>query len=220
MKINLIKFHRKRLTQFDEITRIRLILLAWVSILTALIIPVISSLYYLLSIHFDNYIIESATILSIIAFIENFGLKLVKKVMNTFSFSNIFLILIFFDIIWGFIGLLWFYDKTLFVWFDSILVMVHAVFVMAFGYSLNNYITYFHNEKYTLFQEYRNDLMAEASIIGTALSVILNGISTKIDILFFSGGIFILAFYQFKYLKIFKKYDFRYMYRYMKSRKK
>jgi len=214
-----INFHIKKLNKFDEVTKIRLILLAAILILISLITPVISSLYYLLNIKFDNYIIESVTIISAIGFLKNIGLKFIKHIMNNISFSNIYKILIGFDILWGFSSLLYFYNPVYFIWVDSIISMIHATFLMAFSNSLSNYMTYFNADKYTMFQNYRNDLMSEFTILGMVLSIIFTLISIKLDIMMFFIGIILLAFYQIKFIKVFEKYDFKYMLRYKRAMK-
>ena len=214
---NYIINHLNNLNNFDKITKIRLVLMATVIVITSLIFPVISSLYYLFHLNIGSIAIESATIISAFVFVKNIGIKLVEKILDKLSFSKIFTYTIVLDIMWGALTLLYFYNKVYFLWFDAILGMFQAVFLIAFGTALNNYMTYFHNDQYTSFQNYRNKLVAEATMLGTFLSIVVTALSIKVAVIIFSISMIAIGVFEIGFINEFKKYDFKYMLKYKKS---
>ena len=216
--VGLINYHKKKLNQFDYITKIRLILLTNIIILMEIITPIYSQYYYILGIG----AIPAATIIAMFDFIKTIFIKLVKKIMLNISFSNIYKILMFMDLAWAITVLTYFLDPQkpiVMLWVDLILGIIQTPFSIAFGNGLNNYINYFYSNLYSKFQNYRMDILAEAGILGLILSIVLSYISIKLAIVIFSIGMFINFLFQLKTLKEFKKYDFKYMYRYKKSLK-
>ena len=215
LKIGIIKYHIKRINQFDEITQFRLKSLIIVTLLVDLIIPIYSQYYNLLKIG----TIEAATILAFFGILKKIGTKLTIFVMNNFSFSNIFLGVIITDILWILSSLTYFISPQCMVWSDLFVSVLQLPFLFAFSNSLNNYINYFYPKKYTLFQNYENDIFAEIGILGLIFSVILTSISIGLTIIVFSIGMFFNTIYQIKNFNLFKKYNFRYMFNYKKSLK-
>ena len=215
-KIGFIKYHIKRLNKFDEITKFRLLLLAYILIIIEIIMPVLGQLKHLLSI--DKYQIEAATIIALFSMLATFGQKIVKYIQKTTSFSNIYRTLVVFDILWALSSLTYFINPVLMIWIDSILALIHGTFQIAFTQSLNNYITYFKNENYTNFQNYRNDIVSEFALIGTLLSIIISYLGgIEWNIIVFSISMLMFNMFQIRNWNIFEKYDFKYMLRYHKN---
>jgi hypothetical protein len=212
----LLKFHIKRLNYFDEITRFRLILLAIITFLMEIIFPVMSQFYG----HLSFGSLEAATIIGIFAFFKQVGAKLVNYILNRFSFSKLFLIVVILDLLWVISTITFFINPIYMIWGDMIISTIQIPFIWAFSTALSNYINYFYPDDFTMFQNYRNDLMAEVGIAGIIFSIILTYISLKVTVIVFEIGMLITFIFQIKYYKRFKKYDFRYMYRYKKSLKK
>jgi hypothetical protein len=141
-------FHIKNINYFDEVTRIRLILLAGITLLTQILFPVLSQFMYLL----ETPTVAAATIIGVFALFKTLGMKFVKMIQYNLSFSNIFLAVIIFDILWIISSATYFISPKIMIWADSILGVFHVPFLWAFSNSLNNYITYFFNDTYTKFQ--------------------------------------------------------------------
>lgn len=220
MKFGFIRFHKKRLKKFDEITKFRLIVLAYINILMAFIWPIMVQFYSYLEVNINDFIIHTATIISVFGILKTFGEKMVKTISNNFSFSRIFLIIIILDVFMG-IGILFYFVsiKTM-LWIDLCISTIQLPFFLAYSNSLNNYLTYFQKEDFTFFQNYRADLNAETRLLGLILAGIITLLSIKIAILIFVCGILILSVYQFSYYKMFKKYDFKYLLNYKRNLKR
>jgi len=213
--VGFIRYHIKKLRQFDDLTKFRLQLLISVTLLVDIIIPVYSQYYGLL--HLGT--IQAATILAFFGILKKIGIKMINFIMDNFSFSNIFLNVIALDILWAVGTATYFISPQYMVWCDLFVSVLQLPFIWAFSNSLNNYITYFHSEKYTNFQNYKNDILAEVGIIGLVISIILTYIGIKIAIITFIFGMLFNAFFQIKNFKLFRQNDFKYMYNYKKNRR-
>ena len=219
-KIGFIKFHQKHLKRFNEIIRFRLIVLGYINILMSFLYPVMAQFYSLLKLTVNDIVIHSATIIAIFGIIKTFGEKTVKLISDKMSFSSIFVSIVILDILIT-IGIGFFYISPKYmIWIDMILSAIQFPFFIAYSNSLNNYINYFYPKDLTNFQNYRADLNAETRLLGLILSVILTFISIKIAVGVFVIGMISLSLWQLKYINMFKKYDFRYMINYYKSKKK
>jgi hypothetical protein len=217
--LNLLRFHTKRIRKFDDITQIRLILLGFITILLEIIFPILGQYYGHLKITINDILIQSATIIAFFSFLKQIGMKIVKFIMDNFSFSNVFKIMILTDTLWVLGTSLFFVDPIYMLWSDLLIGTIQLPFFISFSNMLNNYITYFYNEKFTFFQEYKNELLAESGIVGLLLSMTLTFISIKLAISIFIVGMIGVIFFQIKSIHKFKKEDFKYMYKYKKSKR-
>jgi len=213
--MGLIKYHIKKLKQFDEITKYRLIMLGLITLSVEMILPVLSQFYYLLK--FNT--IEAASIIAFFSILKKIGQKLVKYIMNNFSFSKIFLIIIIFDFLWTIGTSFYFINKALMAWFDLIIGTLQLPFIIAFSMNLNNYIMFFYKNSYVNFQNYKNDVLAESALIGLLLSFSLSLFSLKLVVFLFMFLMICVFIFQINIYNKFKKYDFKYMYNYKKFQK-
>jgi len=213
--MGLIKYHIKKLKIFDEITKYRLILLGLITIAVEMILPVLSQYYYLLKIN----TIEAASIIALFSILKKIGQKLVKYIMNNFSFSKIFLIIIIFDFLWTIGTSFYFINKNIMIWLDLIIGTIQLPFIIAFSMNLNNYIMFFYKNSYVNFQNYKNDVLAESALLGLILSFSLSLISLKLIIILFLIIMSCVFIFQINIYNKFKKYDFKYMYNYKKFQK-
>jgi len=213
--MGIIKYHIKKLKIFDEITKYRLILLGLITIAVEMILPVLSQYYYLLKIN----TIEAASIIALFSILKKIGQKLVKYIMNNFSFSKIFLIIIIFDFLWTIGTSFYFINKNIMIWLDLIIGTIQLPFIIAFSMNLNNYIMFFYKNSYVNFQNYKNDVLAESALLGLILSFSLSLISLKLIIILFLIIMSCVFIFQINIYNKFKKYDFKYMYNYKKFQK-
>ena len=209
---------KKRFNEFSEVTKFRLISFAMFMFGMELILSVLVQLQgqYL---KIESWHIEAATILGIVFIFKELGQKLIPYIMANMKLSYIFKVLIILDFIWAIGTLFYFYNITYMIWFDTMLGMFHTIFVVAYSFSLNNYIVYFENDKYSKFQNFRNELGINVSLVALSLSVVLSAISISFNIIAFLIVMFGFVLYRIININIFDKNDFKYLLNYKKSMK-
>jgi len=214
---NFIDNHKKNYLYFDEVTRVRLLNAGFGIFIINIIIPVVSQYYYLLKVNVGDYIIPAATIIGAIGFAKSVAGKFNEKILKSFSFSNLFIITICFDIMFNISALLYFVSLKWFIWTDAIIAIFSIVFGIAFMNALNNYVTYFQPEKYTKLQNYRTSLWADATIGGTIVSIILTAISIKLAVIVAIIFGLVTTLYMLTQINKFVDMNFKFMLRYHKS---
>jgi len=211
------KNHKKEFYSFSEITQVRLVGLVIFLFIINLYMPIITSLK---GIYLTIFGLSPATIIALFSIASIAIVKISPWLMKNVKFSNLYLLSIILNSLFIISGLLYFYSPSLFVWIDSFISIFDAAVYWALSNTFSNYIHYFEPESYSSFQNYRMIIISEVEIVAFTLSAILTGFfSYGISILALSIVGIILFIYQISKLKMFKKYDFVYMYRYHKDLK-
>lgn len=218
-KIKYIENFKKEFEYFDEITKLRIAFSFIMSLLYAPIFPILAQFTYLMNVNVENKIIPAAVVVGFISLIQTFSTRFTKKILDVFSFSNLFKSIIVIDILAAIGFLSYFVSPKLMVFTDSFIDAIAIILGMAYRMAINNYVTYFHNDSYTRMQNIMTKIYADANSIGLIAGIILTAISIKVAVLFFSITIIIVALWATKYIKLFERYDFLYMLHYKRNTK-
>jgi hypothetical protein len=209
--VKFINWHIKNLNKFDEITKFRLICLGIITILLNLYSPVLSEYKYLLDLTINHKLIAASTIIGILSLIQIIGEKFVPYIINNTKFSVIYKWYVILTFLFGISSLLYFYDKKLFIFVDSIIGIFSSIILILYSQVLTNYMSYFHHKSFTKFQNYRTHLLVEASVIGLSLSIFLSFLSNKLNVFVFFFGMMAYCFFLIKNWNKMDKYDFIYL---------
>jgi hypothetical protein len=206
-----IKWHLKNLNNFDEITKFRLICLAIIMIMLNLYIPVLVEFKYLLNLTIGQKIIAASTIIALINFLQILVEKFIPKIIIKTKFSLIYKSYVIIIFLFGLSSLLYFYNKKIFIFVDSILGILINLVTILYSQVLTNYMSYFYSKDFTKFQNYRTHLIVESSMLGLIISIILSFYSNNLNVILFFIGMMIYSLFLFKNWNIMNKYDFSYL---------
>jgi len=219
-KINFINFHIKNLNKFDEITRIRLIVMGISFFIMEMFIPIVTEFKgKFLYIEFNNKIIYPATIIAILGIAKTIAEKGIPYLLDHTSFVAIFKLKITIEVLMLFSLFLFFIDKRFFVFVDSIMGILLSIVIIIYSSTLTNYISFFHNTNFANFQNYRFHLIAETTLVGLSTSALLSYIDKNLNIIFAIILFTFLIIYEIRKIESFKKMNFRYMFMYHKNKK-
>jgi len=217
----LINYHKRNLQSFNEVTRFRLVVLMVILIIIEVTFPSITQLQgtYL---HIHNWEVIPATIIAGFGIIKLILQKFGKRVLKTTKPSVIFKAYVIISSFWMPSLFLYFYDPTLMIWVYSILGIIDGFIMFVYSTTISNFMVYFEHDKYTKFQNYRNDILTELGLIGAILSFVISyffGIGGVILFTNCTVGTFFM-YYTIKNYNLLDTYDFAYMMKYHRGLRK
>jgi hypothetical protein len=172
--------------------------------------------------HISSLGIIPATILAGVGIIKLFAQKFSKTVLYTTKPSVIFKSYVIISSLWIPSEFLYFYDPQIMIWVYTILGIVDGFIMFIYSTTLGNFMVFFEQNKYTRFQNYKNDILTELGLIGAILSFIISfqfGIGGVIIFSTCTVGLF-FSYYTIKNFYILDKYDFAYMLKYRRGLRK
>ena len=108
------------------------------------------------------------------------------------------------------ISMLYFVNPMLMIYGDAIIIVAEIIIFSAYSISLTNYITKYYSESVPEFQIVKNELDADASIIGLVIATLCTMISLDFAIMFFIAFNFCFSVFMIWNWNYFKKYEVKY----------
>lgn len=221
-EMKFFKFHIENIKSFDEIIRTRLITMGIAFFIMELFIPVVAEFkgkYLYININTHN-LIYPATIIAVLGIIKTILEKFIPSILDKISFVNIFKLKIFVDLLTLLTLFLFFINKQIFTFAESIMSIFLGITIIIYSTTLSNYISFFHNKDFANFQNYKIHLIAETTLLGLSVSALLSYINITLNIVLAISLFAILIIYQIKNIVFFEKVNFKYMLNYHKNKKK
>jgi len=208
---NYVSNQKEKLFSFSKITQARFIGLAIFLFLVQLYVPIIASLKGLLVL--GN--IRPETVIAILGILTILFEKTYEWILARVSYSFIFKMIIFVNVMWIFGAFLYFISPTYFVWWDSVGMLLEGLVYLLFSTANSNYIHYLEPDDYTRANNFRNHLWLDVSLIGLFFSALITyflGVAFSIGLIIVINIGFVI--YQLKVLHLYKEKDFLYMLHY------
>jgi len=164
--------HYKNIKNFDDVTKLRIINLGFISFSMGLIAPIETSLK-------GTYLLP--WVISIFSILHTLAVKTNSYMINKLRLQDFYDIGILIHFLYIPIFLLFFYSAPLMVYASLTLMVVEVMVFSAFSIKLNTYLVDNFPQKMESFQVTRNSVGADSSIFGMSLAII-------IDLFFGIGG--------------------------------
>jgi len=215
---NEIKKFKRDFSKLSDITKFRLENLFLVVFLFGLLTPLITS-FKGIYLHLGD--ISAPTILSIFFIISSLIGLLNDWVLENFNLTSLFKGVILFHTVYIFVLLIYFIDPTVMMFIDMFLGMFDMLLFTAYSIALGNFVAYFENDKFQIFQNLRNKILIISAILGSSISTLINYFFSDgtVILIFILGNMFFII-YLLKNINIYKDYDYAYMFRYYRKKLK
>jgi len=221
MKIDIKKYILRMKNDFQclsNITRFRLINLTIVIIIFGFITPILDSFK---GIYMGFGDIHASTVISFFWILGSVVGLLNDKILEKLNLSQMFLGAIIFHFLITLIIPIYFWNPTIMIYLESLMGIFDGLLFTAYSIALGNYITYFENEKFQIFQNLRIKIMLISGIVSYTLSFLVTLVfSNDVALIIFCVVNFFFFLYLFKNKDIYKNDDFKYKVRYFLNLKR
>ena len=161
--------------EFDKVTQFRLINAFCFALSFNIILPVILQL---------KGEIMPAYIISILMVLSTLSVKTNKFVIEKCTIPLLFKIGIFIHLIYLIASSIYFWDKTYFIYIDSLLGIIDIIFFSAISIKLNEYLALHYPDSVSGFGITRNNQYANGTLIGLLIATVTSFYSVELTVLF------------------------------------